>query len=168
MYVAFIITSFIMEEENRLVSECPPPPAYYKRFKSASDASNQQKIEPPNVPAAHSNFNPSQQYGSIIVKNLPPSANYDPNKDYKVELLRALDEIVEKSLEMFQSASSLQNISYELKFAEFNASILSFNQLLNEYREHEAHCNLCALSERKLQEIVELRDKMKKTLLSPS
>lgn len=148
-----------MEEESRLVSECPPPPAYFKRFKSASDV---EQVVPPSVPSANATLNATQQYGSIISKNLPPTAAYDPTKDYKVELLRSLDEIMEKSMDMFKSTS--QNISYELKFVELNASISRFNQLLNEFREHEAHYKLCTLAETKLRKIIELRNTMKSLL----
>lgn len=152
-----------MEEENRLVSECPPPPNYYKRFKTADDAL---RIKPPTIPSISSNLSSKQQYGSIITNNLPTTASYDPEKDYKAKLHEALDVVVAKSLELFKSAS-LPNISYEVKFVELNASIMTFNQLLNEFREHEAHYKLCNIAEKRLKEINELRDKMKSLLPPP-
>jgi len=168
------------ESESHLTSECPPPPFYYKLFKTATEGVDGLPISPPrlcDVPLAavqdealaglmdddalHRLALQKQLYGGTV-QALRRNRIYSPITDYKALLKQHVQKLLTVSLELTSNVPPTH--SSEVSILALNATLTEIHNVLGEYRMHEGRETLIALRKAEIIELRKLADEMQALL----
>lgn len=152
------------EVDATTTDECPPPPAYYKKF---ADADSIAKIGPPSLDAVSVEEDDLMAtiqngvYGGLIA-SLGKRHSYDTNIDYRTTLKERVDGVLNASLELTNDVPPKRPI--EESTNAIQASLEQVHELLGEYRHHEARSNLIKLRDLQIEELAALEKSIDNTI----
>jgi len=168
------------EPGAHLTSECPPPPFYFKLYKTASEGVDGLPIAPPKLSdvnlaavegealaglmdddALYRLALQKQLFGGSI-QALRRNRIYSPLTDYKALLSKHVRTLLAGALDLTSNVPPTQ--SSEVAVMALNATLTEIHNVLGEYRMHEGRETLIALRKAEIVELQKLADEMQALL----
>jgi len=176
---------------SKITSECPPPPYYYKYFKTPTLGIDGESITPPLlsdvdissiVNEVEGNGIENQKdvkkddneedslqrkalqkliYGGTI-NHLRKYYTYNPEKDYKADLKAKLHNLLQGSLSLTSNVPPTQ--PPEIAMKGLDDTLQGIHDTLGEYRMHEGRENLISMREQEIHDLESLANKMEDLL----
>ena len=168
------------ESDSKLTSECPPPPFYYKLFRTANLGVDGKEIFPPKLVDVDVSVAEEEAiggggvaarsgdalrcialekhlYGGSIFR-LKRNRIYSPQTDYKSLLKENLKNVLTLALDLASNVPP-PNAS-EVPVLALNNTLTDVHNILGEYRLHEGRENLISLRAAEIKDLQKLADDM--------